>query len=116
MAKITLEQKITKVEDSIAKEELSIEESKEKIKKLKSELRTLKAEKEQSFANEILKLMKSKGISQENLIAQLQSAESQVPDESFSSPNVISDTTSPTENKTDFSTLNGFQRGTNNSH
>lgn len=105
MAKITLEQKITRVEDSIAKEELSIEESKEKIKKLKSELRTLKAEKEQSFANEILKLMKSKGISQENLIAQLQSAESPVPDKNSFFPNVTPDTSS-----------NDFQKGTNNSH
>lgn len=116
MAKLTLDQKISKTEESIVKEELSIEESKEKIKKLKSELRMLKAEKEQSFANEILKLMKSKGISQENLIAQLQSAESQVPDESFSSPNVTSDTASVAENKIDFSTSNSFQRGTNNSH
>lgn len=71
MAKLTLEQKIAKIEDAIAKEELLIEESKKKIKKFKSELKTAKAEKEQSFANEILKLMKSKGISQENLIAQL---------------------------------------------
>lgn len=116
MAKLTLDQKISKTEESITKEELSIEESKEKIKKLKSELRTLKAEKEQSFANEILKLMKSKGISQKNLIAQLQSAESQIPDKSFSSPDVTSDTASPTENKIDSSTSNSFQRGINNSH
>ena len=71
MAKLTLEQRITKIEDSIAKEELSIEESKGRIKKLKAELKALKAEKEQSFANEILKLMKSKGISHEELMNQL---------------------------------------------
>ncbi len=116
MSKLTLDQKISKTEESITKEEHIIEEIKEKIKKLKSELRTLKAEKEQSFANEILKLMKLKGISQENLMAQLQSAESQVPDKSFSSPNVTSDTTSSTENKINSSTSNGFQRVTNNSH
>ncbi len=89
MAKLTLEQKIAKIDDAIAKEELLIEESKKKIKKLRSELKSAKIEKEQSFANEILKLMKSRGISQENLIAQLKSTESTVADETLSSPNVI---------------------------
>lgn len=118
MAKLTLDQKITKIEDSIAREELSIDESKEKLKKLKSELKTLKAEKEQSFANEILKLMKSKGISHEELITQLKAAESQnseTSDETFSSPNATSDTASSAENKTELSTPNDFQRETNNS-
>lgn len=118
MAKLTLDEKITKVTENITKEELSIEESKDRIKKLKVELKTLKAEKEQSFANEILKLMKSKGISHEELITQLKATESQTSetsDETFSSPNVSSDTTSSTENKTEFSTSNDFQRGTNNS-
>lgn len=98
MAKLTLEQKIAKIEDAIAKEELLIEESKKKIKKFKSELKTAKSEKEQSFANEILKLMKSKGISQENLIAQLKSAENQVTDETLSSPNVTNNSVNFAEN------------------
>lgn len=118
MAKLTLDEKITKVTENITKEELSIEESKEKIKTLKAELKTLKAEKEQSFANEILKLMKSKGISHEELITQLKAAESQnteTSDKAFSSPSTTPDTTSSTENKTEFSTSNDFQRGTNNS-
>ena len=116
MAKLTLEQKIAKIEDAITKEELFIEESKNKIKKLKAELKAVKAEKEQSFANEILKLMKSKGISQENLIAQLKSAESQISYETFSSPKVTSDTASSIENQSNFSTSNDFHGGQNNSH
>lgn len=107
MAKLTLDEKIAKVTENIEKEEFSIEESKERIKKLKAELKTLKAEKEQSFANEILKLMKSKGISHEELITQLKAAESQSSE--------TSDTTPSAENKTEFSTSNDFQRGTNNS-
>ncbi len=98
MAKLTLEQRITKIEDSIAKEELSIEESKGRIKKLKAELKALKAEKEQSFANEILKLMKSKGISHEELMNQLNSTEIQAPNDTFSSPNVIKSSVNSAEN------------------
>ena len=55
MAKLTLEQRITKVHEAIAKEEKIIECSKEKIKSLNSELKSLKAEKEKIFANEVLK-------------------------------------------------------------
>ena len=58
MAKLTLEQRITKVHEAIAKEEKIIECSKEKIKSLNSELKSLKAEKEKIFANEVLKLLK----------------------------------------------------------
>ncbi|SFY13625.1 hypothetical protein [Ruminococcus sp. XPD3002] len=71
MAKLTLDQKITKVTEQIAKEEKNIEESKERIKKLNAELKTLQTEKEHSFANDIIKLMKANGLSQEQLLAQL---------------------------------------------
>lgn len=94
MSKSTLDQKIAKLKDAIAKEELSIEESKAKIKKLKAELKTVKAEKEQSFANELLKLMKSKGLSQDvlmNTLNQLNSAKSTDETENISSPTVNSD-------------------------
>lgn len=71
MAKQTLEQKIEKTEDAILKEELLIEESKGKLKKLRDELKSLKSEKEKAFANEIIELIKAKGISHEKLIADL---------------------------------------------
>ena len=71
MAKQTLEQKIEKTEEAILKEEMAIEESKEKIKKLKAELKSLKSEKEKVFANEIIEIIKAKGISHEKLIADL---------------------------------------------
>ena len=71
MAKQTLDQKITKIEDAIIKEELIIEESKEKLKKLRYELKALKSEKEKAFANEIIEMIKNKGISHEKLIADL---------------------------------------------
>ena len=71
MAKLTLDQKITKVTEQIAKEEKNIEESKERIKKLNAELKALQTEKEHSFANDIIKLMKANGLSQEQLLAQL---------------------------------------------
>ena len=71
MAKQTLEQKIAKTEEAILKEEFLIEESKEKIKKLKAELKSLKSEKEKVFANEIIEIIKAKGISHEKLIADL---------------------------------------------
>lgn len=70
MAKLTLDQKITKVTEQIAKEEKNIEESKERIKKLNAELKALQTEKEHSFANDIIKLMKANGLSQEQLLAQ----------------------------------------------
>lgn len=105
MAKLTLDQRITKIEDSITKEELSIEESKEKIKKLRAELKALKSEKEHSFANEVLKLMKSKGISQEELISQLKSAENIAQADTLSSPNV-------TNNSANFAENNSVKGGT----
>ena len=73
MAKLTIDQRIAKVNSQIQKEEEAIQESKEKIKQLNAELRTLTAEKEQSFANDIIKLMKANGLSQEQLLAQLKS-------------------------------------------
>ena len=55
MAKLTIDQRIAKVNSQIQKEEEAIQESKEKIKKLTAELKLLTAEKEQSFANDIIK-------------------------------------------------------------
>ena len=86
MAKLTLEQKITKVNEQIAKEEKIIEDSKEKIKKWTAELKALQSEKEHSFANDIIKLMKEKGLSQEQLIAQLTSQSGATSSEAISSP------------------------------
>ncbi len=93
MSKISHDQKIAKLEDAIAKEELIIEESKAKIKKYKAELKTVKAEKEQSFANELLKLMKSKGLSQSDLMStlnQLNANNNTAETENVSSPDVNS--------------------------
>lgn len=94
MAKQTVEQKIEKLNENIQKEETAIEESKKKIKEWKSELKKLIAEKEQAFANEVLKLMKEKGISESELLEQITSAktknvEEDVPTASF--PNDISE-------------------------
>ena len=86
MAKLTLEQKITKVNEQIAKEEKIIEDSKEKIKKYNAELKALQSEKEHSFANDIIKLMKEKGLSQEQLIAQLTAQSGATSSEAISSP------------------------------
>lgn len=71
MAKLTIDQRIAKTEDAILKEELAIETSKEKIKSLKAELKTMQTEKEQSFANEVLKLLKAKGINQDKFLSEL---------------------------------------------
>ena len=85
MAKITLDQKIAKVDEQIMKEELIIEESRQKIKTLKSEnkkLKTLKSErkkltdeKEMIFANQIMKIIREKGINQEELLTELKHKE-----------------------------------------
>ena len=85
MAKLTLDQRIEKVNAQIKKEEDLIQESKEKIKKLTAELRSLTAEKEQSFANDIIKLMKANGLSQEQLMAQLKGASVTVTETTVSS-------------------------------
>lgn len=87
MAKLTLDQKIAKVIGQIAKEEKLIDESKEKIKKLNVELKSLQLEKEHSFANDIIKLMKEKGLSQEELLAQLTAQTVTKSSETISSPN-----------------------------
>lgn len=83
MAKLTLEQRITKVHEAIAKEEKIIEYSKEKIKSLNSELKSLKAEKEKIFANEVLKLLKEKGINQEEFLSDLKSSSDRRESNSF---------------------------------
>ena len=87
MAKLTLEQKITKVNEQIAKEEKIIEDSKEKIKKYNAELKALQSEKEHSFSNDIIKLMKEKGLSQDQLLAQLMSQSAATSSEAISSLN-----------------------------
>ena len=86
MAKLTLDQKITKVNEQRAKEEKNIEDSKERIKKLNAELKVLQSEKEHSFANDIIKLMKEKGLSQDQLLAQLMSQSGAASSETVSSP------------------------------
>lgn len=86
MAKLTLDQKIEKVKEQIAKEESIIEVSKEKIKKLTTELKALQMEKEQSFANDIIKLMKSKGITQEQILAQISAQATAASSDTVSSP------------------------------
>ena len=86
LAKLTLEQRISKVEDAITNEELLIEASKEKIKKFKAELKTLVAEKEQSFANEVLRLVKEKGINPDAFLSSLKDV-SATEDVNLTSPN-----------------------------
>lgn len=105
MAKLTLDQKIEKVTNQIKKEEDAIQASKDKIKSLSAELKTLTAEKEQSFANDIIKLMKSNGISQEELLAQLKNttASQSGNDISSSSENTSSEGT--VNNGSQFSTM-----------
>ena len=85
MAKLTIDQRIAKVNSQIQKEEETIQESKEKIKKLTAELKLLTAEKEQSFANDIIKLMKANGLSQEQLMAQLKGASATATETTISS-------------------------------
>lgn len=104
MAKLTLEQRITKVHEAIAKEEKIIEYSKEKIKSLNSELKSLKAEKEKIFANEVLKLLKEKGINQEEFLSDLKSSSDRRESNSFS-PN---EEKKVEEGSADISTVNRF--------
>ena len=75
MAKITIDQKIAKVDEQIMKEELIIEESRQKIKTLKSERKKLTDEKEMIFANQIMKIIREKGINQEELLTELKHKE-----------------------------------------
>lgn len=97
MAKLTLEQRITKVHEAIAKEE-------KKIKSLNSELKSLKAEKEKIFANEVLKLLKEKGINQEEFLSDLKSSSDRREINSFS-PN---EEKKVEEGSADISTVNRF--------
>lgn len=92
MAKLTLDQKIEKVTNQIKREEDAIQASKDKIKTLSAELKTLLAEKEQTFANDIIKLMKEKGVSQEQLLSQLLSQTATQNTETVSSPSEINST------------------------
>ncbi|MDO5558358.1 MAG: hypothetical protein Q4F95_02035 [Oscillospiraceae bacterium] len=71
MARITIDQRIEKTEEAIVREELLIEDSKTKIKNLKTELKKLKSEKEREFANEVLKLIKQKGINCDKFLSDL---------------------------------------------
>ncbi len=99
MAKLTPTQKLAKIDDAIAKEELAIEASKERIKSLKAERRKSEQEQKQSFANEILKLMQEKGISQDMLLSKLNDTVASEPESvlvtqanTFPSPDVNSGT------------------------
>lgn len=105
MPKSSTEQRIAKVEEAIAKEELAIEASRNKIKELNAELKTLRSEQEQQFANEVLKLMKSKGISQADLMKELlaKSGTSSATEESSSDIETSSSTvTNATANNSQF--------------
>lgn len=108
MPKLTLDEKIAKVTENIAKEEATIEKSREKIKQYKEELKTLSAEKERSFANDIIKLMKEKGLSQEQLISQLmtnKTAESSYAETTVSSPSESSEVEKVETTSTNVSTF-----------
>ena len=61
MAKITLEEKISKLQNSIKKEEQIILISSQKVKEFKKELRELLAEKDKQYANDIIALMSENG-------------------------------------------------------
>ncbi len=54
MAKITLDEKIMKVQEAIRKEEAVIAQSRDKLKSLQADLKALERKKEQSFAAEII--------------------------------------------------------------
>ncbi len=73
MAKLTIEQKISKIEDVISKEEKTIEASKIKIKNLQTEIKKLKNEKDKQFADELLKIIRAKGIDSSQLMNDLKS-------------------------------------------
>ncbi len=73
MGRTPVDERIKKVEEQIAKEELNIETSREKIRKLKEELNVLNSEKEKTFMNDIIKLMKSKGISHDDVFNMINS-------------------------------------------
>lgn len=62
MAKLTLEERIHKVEDKIVNEELLIESSKEKIKALSAELKMLKQQKDIDYANNFIKILAENGL------------------------------------------------------
>ncbi len=85
MPKLTPTERLAKIDEAITKEELAIEASKEKIKTLKAERKKVEQENDQSFANEIMKLMKSKGLSREAILQTLADAKQE---ESNSSPAV----------------------------
>lgn len=62
MSKMTLYQRIEKVNNSIQKEEEIIATSSSKVKELNKELKSLLAEKDQQYANDFLSLMTENGI------------------------------------------------------
>ena len=62
MAKMTIDQRIQKVEDCIAKEELQIEASRDKIKNHSKDLKTLQEQKNKSYASEFLKILAENGL------------------------------------------------------
>ena len=68
MPKLTPHEKLVKLDEAITKEELAIEASKKKIKELKAERKKVEQENDQSFANEIMKLMRTKGMSREAIL------------------------------------------------
>ena len=89
MPKLTPTERLAKIDEAITKEELAIEASKEKIKTLKAERKKVEQENDQSFANEIMKLMKSKGLSREAILQTLADAKQE---ESNSSSPAVTET------------------------
>lgn len=86
MGRTPVDERIKKVEEQIAKEELNIETSREKIRKLKEELNVLNSEKEKTFMNDIIKLMKSKGISHDDVFNMINSNKTSETENINSSP------------------------------
>lgn len=99
MPKLTPSEKLAKIDDTIAKEELAIEASKEKIKSLKAERKKVEQENDQSFANEIMKLMKSKGLTRETILQTLSEVQREEP--FSSSPSVTESATQSAASSSD---------------
>jgi len=62
MSKLTLTQRIEKLNENILKEEILIEGAKEKIKKFKVEIKELQEEKNQTYGSDFLKILAENGL------------------------------------------------------
>ena len=61
MAKLTIDERIVKINSAIEKETAAIFASKEKVKALQKELKTLTEEKNRSYANDFLEIISANG-------------------------------------------------------